>query len=211
MNKSKNLIEQYKDLFYFNQLKNNLKDCKTILDVGCGSNSPLQEIPKHFSSVGVDIFGPSIEESKRKKIHDTYKKINILKIDTIFKEKSFDAVICLDVIEHFTKKEALQLIKKMEKIAKKKVILLTPNGFYHQDMHEHNPYQVHKSGWFTKDLQKLQYSVYGLRGYKKIRGEYATIRLKPWIFWAMIAFISEPILYFFPQQSYHLLGVKHVS
>lgn len=207
----KELIRKYQDIFYFWSIQRFLSGSKTVLDVGCGADSPLKRVRKTFISEGVDVFAESIRTSKKKKIHDSYKLCDIRKLEKVYKKKSFDAVIGLDVIEHLNKKESIRLIKSMEKIGRNRVLLLTPNGFYHQDAYDNNPYQVHKSAWTIKDLQKLGYKVYGLRGLKYLRGEYATIKYKPWFFWGLIAFISEPLLYLIPELSYHLFAVKKLN
>lgn len=196
------------DIFYFSCLRNSLDGCASVLDLGCGDNSPLRNIKSVTYSVGFDAFRESVEKSKKKRIHTEYRLGDLKKIDKYFNNKSFDAVVALDVIEHLDKKESIDLIKKMEKIARKKVVILTPNGFYHQDAYGSNPYQVHKSAWTAKELQKLGYSVRGLRGLKYLRGEYATIKHKPWIVWGTVAFLSEIILYFFPTFSYHIFAIK---
>lgn len=203
-------IRRYQDIFYFKIVENHLSGLKSVLDVGCGADSPLKRVKKTFRSEGVDIFKKSIQESKKKKIHDSYKICDIRNLVRVYKRQSFDVVIALDVIEHLEKEEALRVIKDMEKIACNKVILLTPNGFYHQDAYDSNPYQIHKSSWGIDDLKNLGYKVYGLRGLKYLRGEYATIRYRPWFLWGLVAFLSEPLLYFFPKLSYHLFAVKDV-
>ncbi len=203
-------VNNYKDIFYYKTLEGELKGCSSVLDVACGSDSPLSRVKKTFLSHGIDVHKPSILKSKNKKIHDEYTLGNISKLSAHFKTKSFDAVIALDVIEHFPKKESYKLIKELEKIARKKVILLTPNGFYPQDGYDSNPYQIHKSGWGAKDLRKLGYKLYGLRGIKYLRGDYATIKYKPWILWGVLAFVSEPLLHFSPTLSYDLFAVKYL-
>lgn len=192
-------IRKYQDIFYFKVLERSLSDCKSILDVGCGADSPLKNVKKTFVSEGVDIFEDSIKQSQKNKIHDKYIIFDIRKIDKIHKRKSFDAVIALDVIEHLNKKESLDLIKKMENIARKKVIILTPNGFYHQDAYDNNPHRVHRSKWKKEDFEKLGYKIYGLRGLKYIRGEYATIKYKPWLFWGGQWHLFQNCLFIFAQ------------
>ena len=48
-------------------LKRDLKDCKSVLDLGCGKDSPLQYCKSIKYSVGVEAFKPSLEASKSKK------------------------------------------------------------------------------------------------------------------------------------------------
>lgn len=205
------LVVNVKDIFFYKALELNLSDCKSVLDVGCGDNSPLRRVKKTFYSEGIDIYRPSIIKSKGNKIHDAYVIGNIENMDKYYRNKSFDVVIAMDVIEHFIKADALMLLKKMEKIARKKVIILTPNGFLEQGHYEDNPHQDHKSGWLAKDLRQLGYGVHGLRSFKFLRGAFATIRFRPWLFWGFLAFITEPILYYFPEFSFHIFAIKKLS
>lgn len=206
----KDTLSTYKDWFLYWNIGRALRGCESVLDLGCGECSPLLYVKKSFTSVGVDGYGPSILKSKKLRIHDRYIQSNLLFVGDKIKPKSFDAVILLDVVEHFSKKDGLKIIHLAETIAKKKIVVLTPNGFYRQDEIGGNPYQVHKSGWSLSDLTTCGYIVRGLRGLKFIRGEYATIYRKPWVFWAALAFVTEPVLYFWPAASYHYFAVKRI-
>lgn len=199
------------DWHYYAMLSRELHRMKTVLDVGCGSNSPLAKIPKHFYSTGVDIHKPSITKSKNSRIHDEYKVGNVLSIGALFKEKQFDAVIALDLIEHLPKQKGWELLKKMTKLAKKKVILLTPNGFVSQHPVDGNTFQVHLSGWTVGDFRRHGFRVYGMRGLKWLRGEYATIKWKPWFFWAAISTLSEVFVFFLPGIANQLFVVKDLN
>lgn len=204
----RNQLIEVGDYPYYGMIAWELRDMNSVLDVGCGSNSPLAKVKKHFYSVGVDIHKPSIAESKKKRIHDEYKIGNVLAIDELFAEKQFDAVIALDLIEHLPKQRGNELLKKMTKLAKKKVILLTPNGFVPQHPVDGNTFQTHVSGWTVDDFKKLGFRVYGMRGLKWLRGEYATIKWKPWFFWAAISTLSELLVFFVPQFANQLFVVK---
>lgn len=203
----KQLIE-IGDSLYYRVLERELADCKTVLDVGCGSNSPLRKIKKTFWSEGIDIYRPAIVESKKNGMHDSYKVADARKLRKLYEPKSFDAIVALDIIEHLKKEEGERLLSEMEEIAKKKIILLTPNGFYKHDSGNANPYQIHKSGWIGEELKKWGYKVYGLRGLKWLRGKYAEIKYKPWLFWGFLSFLSERIFYWFPSFSFELFAVK---
>ena len=62
------IINDYKDLFYYKTLESHLRDCSSVLDIGCGSDSPLLRLKKTFLSHGIDAHRPSITISKNKKI-----------------------------------------------------------------------------------------------------------------------------------------------
>ena len=199
------------DTPYYGAIEKELRGSKSVLDVGCGDNSPLARVKGNFNSVGIDVYEPSIRKSKKAKIHNDYRVGDILKLERFFKPKSFDAVIALDVVEHFKKDDALKLIKSMDKIARKKVIILTPHGFAKQDAYDGNVFQEHKSGWSISDFKNLGFKIYGMRGFKFLRGGEgcATIMLKPWIIWGVISSLSQPITYIIPQIACQLLAIKY--
>lgn len=207
----KKLIKQYQDLFLLSLLSRNIEQSETILDVGCGANSYIGLVKKNKKATGIDLFKKSIQASKKKKLHDEYVLGDIRDIGKHFKKKSFDTVVSIDVVEHLSKKDSLKMIKSMEQIARKNVVILTPNGFYPQDPLEGNPYQVHLSAWNPDEFSKMGYTVRGLRGLKYIRGEHATIKYKPWFLWGIIAFVTEPLLYFIPGLSYDIFAVKKMD
>ncbi len=182
-------------------LINELKDCSRILDLGCGPSSPLGHIKSKLRpdlySVGVEDFEPYLERSRKEGAHSEYIKSNIFNID--FPEKSFDCAILLDVIEHFEKDDFLKFLPKLEKIAKK-IIIMTPNGFVKQEKYDNNEYQIHKSGWSVKDMNELGFKCVGVCGFKPLRGELALVKIRPIAFGIMISNITEPIVYNNPKQ-----------
>ncbi len=199
------------DYSYYGLLSWELRGMQSVLDVGCGSNSPLAKVRKHFYSVGVDIHKPSIAMSKKNKIHDEYKIGDVFMIDKLFQGKKFDTVVALDLIEHLPKQKGRELLAKMTKLAKKKVILLTPNGFVQQTPYDGNEFQRHVSGWDVDDFRKRGFRVYGMRGLKWLRGEYATIKWKPWFFWSAVSAVSEIFVFFLPRIANQLFVVKDLG
>ena len=199
----KNFADDYPKI-----LKKKLYDCNTVLELGCGYNSPIQYCNVHFS-VGVELFEPYLQESKKKAIHKQYIKADIRKIE--FKPKSFDTVVALDVLEHLTTEEGLMLIKKMEKWSRKKIIIFTPNGYVWQDDYDNNPLQEHKSGWSAKELEKLGFKVFGINGWKKLRGYKASIKYKPTIIWGVISNLTQKVTYRHPKFAFQLFAVKQTG
>lgn len=207
----KNIFRHFENIFFFFILQNQIGDSKSVLDVGCGNDSPLGRLNKTFYSEGIDIYKKCIDVSRKNKNHDAYRLGDVRKLGKYYKNGSFDVTMSLDVIEHLTKSESLKMISQMEIVAKKKVILMTPQGYIDQKAYDGNPYQVHHSGWTKKNLQDLGYKVYGLRGLKYLRDEEASIRFRPWIFWGMCSAISEILLFFFPELSFQLFAVKSLG
>lgn len=189
-------------------LRRELSNCDTVLDLGCGYNSPIQYCNVSFS-IGVEFFDPYLQENERKGIHNRYIKGDITKID--FKPKSFDAVIAIDVLEHLYKEDGQKLLKKMEKWARKKIIIFTPNGYVYQDGYDNNPFQEHKSGWNVEELGNLGFKIFGINGWKKLRGYRGIIKYKPTLLWTIISDLTQKITHHFPNLAFQLFSVKQIK
>ncbi|MBI2143982.1 methyltransferase domain-containing protein [Candidatus Woesearchaeota archaeon] len=202
--------EAYNQIFpgYPKELERAVKGCKTLLDIGCGENSPVRHFSQKPYSTGVDAFGPSIKKSKAEGIHDRYCRMNILEIGKRFKPSSFDCVLASDVIEHLPKTEGLRLLRMMEKIAAKKAIVFTPNGFLPQGEFGNNPWQKHKSGWTAEEMKSMGYSITGINGWKPLRGAYAMIKLRPRLFWSLVSDLTQLFTRSHPKQAFQILCVK---
>jgi len=188
-------------------LERELYGCDTLLDLGCGHHSPIQRFNIPFT-VGVELFDRSLRESKRKGIHSQYIKADIRELE--FKPKSFDAVIAIEVLEHLTKQEGYELLNKMEKWARKKVVVVTPNRYFRQLDYYDNPLQEYKSNWSVKELRNIEYKVHGIKGWKRLRGDGANIKYNPVFFWGNISALTQKITYYYPGLAFELLAVKQI-
>ena len=96
-------------------IKKFIRKKDSILDVGCGNPDEtlcIRELKKYPKWVGLDLNPPENEN-------------RIIKGDILnIKIKKFDVVLCIDVLEHF--KNPRPVIKKLCKIANKKLIIITP-------------------------------------------------------------------------------------
>lgn len=199
-------------------LQKELKNCKSVLDLGCGPSSPLQYCQNIKYSIGIEAYKPYLAESKNKKIHTKYfnKKIEELN----FPDKSFDAVIMIEVLEHLPKKLGYEILRKAEKWAIKKIIITTPNGYLHQKQLDKNMLQKHISSWTKKDFKWQNYKIFGLAGLKYLRKEsenesmngdlLSPIKYSPRFFWFIVLTISQIFVYYFPGRSFELFCVKRV-
>jgi SAM-dependent methyltransferase len=183
------------------RLKQELGDCQSILDLGCGRDSAIANCKNVKYSVGVELFEPYLQESKAAGIHSEYIKANICEVE--FEAKSFDAVVGFEVIEHLPQKDGLALLKKMEGWARKKVIITTPNGFVQQGSYDENELQEHKSGWTIEELQELGFRVHVMNGWKGLRkGHRGEIKYRPYSFWAKVSHLSQQIVYYYPELAF---------
>lgn len=190
-------------------IKRELKNCKSFLDLGCGKNSDVRYFSKEFNSAGVDICKSDLEESRKKGIHNKYFVMDVRNLR--FKPRSFDAVLAIDLIEHLSKGEGEKLLRDMERIAKKKVIILTPNGFLEQKVFDDNKHQMHKSGWTASEMRGRGYRVAGFNGVKFLKGERGGVKFRPRHFWRLVSDVSQLVTYHFPEHAFQLFCVKDIE
>lgn len=204
------LVALYRKLFpsWVEYLQRELSGCDAVLDLGCGRSSPIQHCKVDFS-VGVELFEPYLQESKDKGIHNEYINSDVREIE--FEAKSFDAVVCLELLEHLTKEEGCELIEKMEGWARKKIVVTTPNGYLQQDSYDENLLQEHKSGWSIEELRQLGFKVYGMKGWRQLKGHRGKIKYRPLVVWEKISHLSQAITYYFPKLAFQLFAVKELG
>ncbi len=200
----------YERLFphMFGLMKRELSDCSSVLDLGCGQHSPLQVCSVPYS-VGVELFEPSLQESRRKRIHTEYMKADIRAVE--FKPKSFDAVIAVEVLEHLTREEGVELLGKMAEWARKKVVVTTPNGYIWQGTYDNNPLQEHRSGWSPRELRQFGFTVRGMAGWRGLRGYKGSIKFRPAFFWARVSDISQKATWYWAERAFQLLAVRRIT
>ena len=187
-----------------------LMDCKSVLDLGCGRHSMVPILPKSVNTVGVEFFEPHLDEARESARHSSYVHADITKAD--FPEKSFDAVVMLDVIEHLPKAQGEALLSSMQRWARKKIVIFTPNGFVHQHEYDENPLMEHLSGWEPGDFRRLGFNkVFGVRGFKELKkdchehGHGCECEVDS------VADITQIVTYHVPQWAFQLFCVKELA
>lgn len=85
-------------------------------------------------------------------------------------DNSFDVISIIDGIEHLDKKTGLKLIDEMKRVAKKEILLFTPQGHAEDGYLKNEPhdawgisgadhFQLHRSGWTALELKDLGFEI----------------------------------------------------
>jgi ubiquinone/menaquinone biosynthesis C-methylase UbiE len=143
----------------------------TVLDLGCGVMSATMEsfwnsgMPRIVAKfvLGVDIY------EKYLKAINYLEGVFLIKHDitdmSIFIDKSFDVVLALDILEHLERKDAFKVIKEMERVARKKIIVYTPAVFDDNVRNVDNVYGLGKNK-YQEHLCLLNRKYFLQRGYE---------------------------------------------
>jgi SAM-dependent methyltransferase len=150
-------------------------ECRSALDVGCGAQSHLSALRPAIKTIGVDSSLEFLDLAKRSNVHDQYICADILKQDVgsllpAEYEGKVDVVSLYGVIEHLPKANGYELLAACERLARKLVVIETPNGFVEQGPEFGNEHMRHLSGWFAHDFEGLGYKVIGTTGTRYLRG-----------------------------------------
>jgi GT2 family glycosyltransferase len=128
-----------------------------VLDLGCGVMPATGGRLPCRRHVGVDCFEPYLD-----RIGPPTVLADLPRGLESFAAGSFDVVLMLDVIEHLDKPAAMELIRRAERIARREVILFTPDGFVEQrgwpawNLPD-NPAQTHRCGFAFDELIGMGY------------------------------------------------------
>jgi 2-polyprenyl-3-methyl-5-hydroxy-6-metoxy-1,4-benzoquinol methylase len=133
----------------------------TVLDLGCGIMSATDGMICK-SVLGVDVF-----EKYLNHIKSDYNTVRLSMNETDrFMDKSYDIVLCLDVLEHLDHELSKHILNECVRIARKKVIIFTPSIHKDNSDAENNAwglgkcsYQKHISVTDINDLLTLGFKV----------------------------------------------------
>ncbi len=186
---------------------------RSLLDIGCGRGGPIELInrKRKLFSVGADVFWPYLLHCQATGLYDDLVCCDVRYLP--FPPESFDVVLCGEVVEHLERVEALALMKSMEAIARRQVIISTPVGQCQQHAYDGNPYQAHHSSWMPQDFHGLGYTVRGsgLRGVGGLISQ-ETSPLPEWLRFLANAIwmLATPFSYYFPRMAGNMVCVLDI-
>ncbi len=191
----------------------------TILDLGCGEGKLIEALSKDedWEVTGVDAYKPALAVARGT---GYYKNIIFGDIETVSSKlrsqrRKYDVVLCSQVLEHLPKEKGEKLLKILDSLAKKRIVISTPRGYLEQieESLGHNKYQEHVSGWLEKDFSTRGYRVKGtglsfVWSYSGLaRNKSHTVAL----IFRLIAFLISPLVYFFPALAINLIATKNIE
>lgn len=180
-----------------------------ILDVGCGTTSMLAGFNRLSARascrlVGLDAHGPTIDWCRAHGFHDDYVLADARDEGAI---PDVDVIVATDLVEHFEKREAFELIALFERKATTAVIVFTPNGYVFNPFTPENPYMEHKCGFTVDEFASLNYVCTGLGGPRQMRREQSLPRGPKVLALPVLAVVSR-LMRRLPRHSFHLLARK---
>ncbi len=98
----------------------------TVLDVGCGQGSLLEELRAKFSHIqptGIDLSVKAIELARRRLPEGNFQVRDLLRQPL---EDRFDLVICSEVLEHLP--DDLRAIQNLARMTRKYLVVSAPQG-----------------------------------------------------------------------------------
>jgi hypothetical protein len=148
-------------------------DCRSVLDVGTGLMRSLEAMPCK-TKVGLEVHRPYLES---RELSDAVPlNASALEIERLFVPGAVDLVTLIDVLEHFDQAEALEVLRQVEVVAQRRIVLFTPRGAFPHGGHDSfglggEEFQRHRSIWEPGDLARLGYRVAVLEGFHDSRNE----------------------------------------
>ena len=168
------------------------KEIKSLLDIGCGRG--VYKVFRKFDSIGIDIFPENIRLAKE---NGNYKEVIEADINNIeYKENSFDAIVCIDVIEHIDKASGEKLLEKIERIAKKIVIVNTAWGYQKIPKRNDNVYLNHLCGWWPNEFEERGYKIYPFKALRWNLGNSPILLMLSYV----LSVVLRPIISKYPEK-----------
>lgn len=141
---------------------------RSVLDIGVG-NGKWGYLVREYIDVwqgrhdrsgwevrieGVEAYAPYIKDYQRL----IYDEIHIGRAQDVVPviDRGFDLILACDVIEHFSKAEAEEMIRRLHRMAGRALLLSIPIGpDWLRDSYNENPFEAHLSEWAAAEFYEL--------------------------------------------------------
>lgn len=135
-----------------------------VLDVGCGQGSLGLLIRQAAGGldayvVGAEIWKPHVDFVRRFNLYDEVWEGDVTSRAEI---GEFDIVLACEVLEHFERSRAEELLRRLEASTRRRIIVSTPNGSDLRAQMGENAAEAHLSAWNVADFRSRGYEVRGV-------------------------------------------------
>jgi ubiquinone/menaquinone biosynthesis C-methylase UbiE len=153
----------------YTYVKQSTEQGESLLSLCAGIGMELAE------SNSKDITAVDIAPQYLEKLNQTHPNVQTVCSDVydyLFTEptNSVDIISIIDGIEHMPKAQGLKVIRQMKRVARKQILLFTPqghgdDGYLRNEPHDAwgisgaDEHQTHKSGWTLEELQDLGFEL----------------------------------------------------
>lgn len=159
------------DIRYPMDLSLRLKDLPpfeelSCLDLGCGAYA--SDVARQVLTfpwkllVSVDGYEKDLVAGMEKESVIATREGRCVNIMEFEDKRTYDVVLCFDVLEHLYKDEGLALLEKIEKFATNRIVIMIPiepDGYHRKNPDPDNVLQEHISHWRPHELEQLGYTV----------------------------------------------------
>ena len=173
-----------------------------VLDLGCSDGRGSEVLT---GADGCDIYRPALMAATATGRRQRPVQADLRALP--YADRSYDLVTALDVIEHLEKRDAVALVREIERISRGWVVLLTPSGFLPQAATDEEPWQLHRCGFTAGELEELGYEVRGVGGWSRLRRRHGRFRCG--VAGCVGALVTEPMTRRRPDLAFHVVGMKH--
>ncbi len=152
-----------------------------VLDVGSGEgrlwSRLAPDVRRRLQITGVDADPMWRDPEQRRLFVESIIQGSAPDVLSTIESESFDVVTAYDLIEHMDRSSGYRLLYEMERIARRRCLVFTPNGMVWQPPAPNNPFNAHVSGWYPRDFVDFGWrTVYGCVGLRSNYGPYAMRR-----------------------------------
>lgn len=174
----------------YRYVKEATENGETLLSLCCGIGYELNGI-KASHITAVDIASQYVEALKLN--HPGVEAVcnDSLKYLKEQPDNTVDVISIIDGVEHMDKKTGLEVIEEMKRVAKREVLLFTPQGHVDGGYLKNEPHnawgiegadehQKHKSGWTALELKDLGFEMLEMTDDISQHGEPYTALMAAW-------------------------------
>lgn len=124
---------------------------ESVLDVGCGQGSLLQELQAEFPRIkpyGIDLSASAVELARRRVPAGRFRVMNIT--EKSFEEK-YDLVICSEVLEHIL--DDITALQNLRRMTRRYLLISTPQGRMRRFEKQYGHVRNYAPGELVKKLE----------------------------------------------------------